>query len=163
MLAASLTAGRSTAVSPVLAETFTGGRGLNGSCGATISAPGTAASGGRGGSDDGRPPSWSTDGADESLAAVARGIRPSAKSNTVTHAHTQTLPKTDFRSARASEFAVGRRDARRAARLPLHRCDALFRLITDAVGRRRRPTDRPAGRRDKDQTAEMAATDWSVI
>jgi len=44
-------------------------------------------------------------------------------------------------------------------------CDALFRLITDAVGRRRgraSPTARPPAA-DKDQTAEMAATDWGVI
>ena len=127
---------------------LTGSRGLGVNGSGATSAPGITVSGSGDGRGRGRT---SSNCADESLAAVARGIRPSAKSNT-THTHSETLPKTDFRSA--TEFTPGRWDDRR---LPLHRCDALFRLITDAVGRRWRLAA------DNDQTAEMAATDWGVI
>jgi len=69
----------------VVGRTFAAGPGLRVNGSGATPAPGTPASGSCG-SDDGRRPS-SPDHADESLAAVARGIRPSAKSNTA-HART---------------------------------------------------------------------------
>ena len=85
---------------------FTGRPGLRVNGSGATRAPGTPVSGSCG-SDDGRRPS-SSDVADESLAAVARGIRPSVKSNT---AHRQTLLKTDFRST--SGIRVARFQGRR--------------------------------------------------
>ena len=162
MLVDSLTVDPSTVVSSVLvcSRPLTGRPGAEMNGNGAMAAPGTALRGSCG-SDDGRGRSFS-DTVDESLADVARGIRPSAKSNaTHTHTHTNfTENRFSFNDgiwARGTgAFKAGGRDATRRGAV----ASSQMRRFVPLNYRRGWAALTPGfdSATDKDQTTEMAAT-----